>query len=66
MERRADETDRRVVRIYLTGKGEALRGEIMRLADKVEASIRELLPAEHLPSFNVVVSHLQKFDLDQG
>lgn len=47
IERRRNDPDRRVVRIWLTGAGRALHDELGPLIDRWEVSLRETIGAHH-------------------
>lgn len=59
IERRADKTDRRAVRIHLTEAAHAYRDEVLESAHKVDNMIAEMFPGEEFESFKRVLTTLQ-------
>jgi DNA-binding MarR family transcriptional regulator len=64
IERRPDPTDRRAVHIYLTGKAETLRADVVRTGKEVDAALRQRFSAEEFDMFLSVLATLQTLDPD--
>jgi len=59
IERRADASDRRAVRIYLTAKGNSHRDQVNASADQVDTRIRKSVSAGDFKGFQSVLANLQ-------
>ena len=59
IERRADASDRRAVRIYLTAKGNSHRDQVIASADQVDTRIRKSVSAGDFKGFQSVLANLQ-------
>jgi len=59
IERRADASDRRAVRIYLTAKGNTHRDQVLASADQVDTRIRKSVSAGDFKGFQSVLANLQ-------
>jgi MarR family transcriptional regulator for hemolysin len=59
IERRADDTDRRAVRIYLTKSAHDHRDEVTKSAKDLDKMIATLFPDEEYESFKKVLATLQ-------
>jgi DNA-binding MarR family transcriptional regulator len=64
IERRADPSDRRAVRIYLTQQGQDQREDIMETARDIDEKIEQFFPGEEFEAFQRVLSSLQTISLD--
>ncbi len=64
VERKPDPSDRRAVRIFLTGKAKKRRPEIQAVAEDLDQHIRDLFANEDYETFQRVLSTLQSINLD--
>lgn len=59
IERQADPTDRRAVRIFLTDEGRKHKPSVMKSAEQIDAQIRRLFPNGEYESFQNSLAMLQ-------
>ncbi len=64
IERRADPSDRRAVRIYLTDAGEKYKQPVMDSARRVDRRMSEMFSDDEYENFQQVLSVLQTMSLD--
>jgi len=63
LRRKADTTDRRSVRIFLTDQGRAFRPQVESIATQLNALIHDLITPEQMETFHHVLSVLQNVTL---
>jgi DNA-binding MarR family transcriptional regulator len=59
IERRPDESDRRAVRIYLTGRARDLREDVLDSAEEIDRNMRKLFANGDFETFQDVLAMLQ-------
>lgn len=64
IERRPDPTDRRAVHIHLTRAGNALREEVLQVAEDIDARIHSMFEPRQYEEFESVLAQLQTADPD--
>lgn len=64
IERRADPSDRRAMRIYLTDAAQKLRGAVQESAAEVDGRIAALFAPDEFSAFESVLAALQNLALD--
>jgi DNA-binding MarR family transcriptional regulator len=62
IERRADPTDRRAVRIFLTNDGRKQKSAINKTSEQIDAQLRELFPNGEYEAFQQSLALLQSLE----
>jgi len=58
LDRKADEVDRRAIRLCLTSKGKAIRNKIDKVRNECEEKLLEIIPSSEIQQFEKLFSEM--------